>query len=358
MSPLENELNGKLPSCLTIDVEDWFHILDSSAVPSIERWSSLESRIERNLEEMLTLLDSFSVKATFFWLGWAAKRHKSLVRKCHNAGHEIASHGYGHVLAYEVGKDAFQKDIKHAKSILEDITSETIRGFRAPGFGVTEETPWAFEVIRDAGHQYDSSIFPGNRGHGGIVNSPLGPYFIETKSGPLLEIPMSAVEILRRRINLFGGGYLRLATKKMIRWGIEKLQEAGQPLIVYVHPREIDPDHPRLPLSLRRRFKCYVNLKSTMDKLKWLCLNYSFCTMHELGKWSAKSFYFDDNREIPVVGLEQGHSKDNIIFHPIVVTDKIVDSYRHYAATQLESQEFHLLEDVRNGRRNVATNRF
>lgn len=80
--------------------------------------------------------------------------------------------------------------------------------------------------------------------------------------------------------------------------------------------------------------------------------------MHELGKWSAKSFYFDDNREIPVVGLEQGHSKDNIIFHPIVVTDKIVDSYRHYAATQLESQEFHLLEDVRNGRRNVATNRF
>lgn len=305
MSALKNQLNGKLLSCLTIDVEDWFHILDSPAVPSIERWSSLESRIERNLEEMLTLLDSFSVKVTLFWLGWVAERHKGLVRKCQNAGHEIASHGYGHVLAYEVGADAFRRDITRAKIILEDITGEPVRGFRAPGFGITKKVAWAFDVIKDSGYQYDSSVFPASRGHGGMSASLLGLYFIATASGHLLEIPMSVVEIFGRRASLFGGGYLRLANKQMIKWGINKLQAAGQPLIVYVHPREIDPDHPRLPLTLLRQFKCYVNLKSALPKLKWLCKNYSSCTMLEMVENYVRSFYLE-SKTIPVVRLRGG----------------------------------------------------
>ena len=93
---------------------------------------------------------------------------------------------------------------------------------------------------------------------------------------------LSAVEVMGKRLNLFGGGYLRLSPKWLIRWGIKKLHVAEHPLIVYVHPREIDPDHPRLPLSAIRRFKCYVNLKSTMPKLQWLCQEYKFCTMREL----------------------------------------------------------------------------
>ena len=120
MLPLNNHSSEKLFSCLTIDVEDWFHILDSPAVPAIERWPSLESRVERNLDKLLELLDSHSVKVTFFWLGWIAERNRSLVRKCRNAGHEIASHGYAHVLAYEVGDKVFGQDITRAKAILED----------------------------------------------------------------------------------------------------------------------------------------------------------------------------------------------------------------------------------------------
>ena len=309
---LENQSNSKLLSCLTVDVEDWFHILDSSAVPGIKHWPSLESRIERNLKELLAVLDNFSVKVTFFWLGWLAERHKDLVCMCRDAGHEIASHGYAHVLAYQVGPNAFRDDITRAKNILENIIGDQIRGFRAPGFSVTEKAPWAFEVIKELGYQYDSSVFPAPRGHGGIVNSPLEPYFIETLSGHLLEIPMSIIEIFGRRTSLFGGGYLRLANKLMIKWGIDKLQTAGRPLIIYIHPREIDPAQPHLPLSLLRQFKCYVNLSSTLPKLKWLCKNYSMLTMLEMVENYIRSFYLE-RRMIPVVHLQSNEATNRLL---------------------------------------------
>jgi polysaccharide deacetylase family protein (PEP-CTERM system associated) len=307
----ENKPNCKLFSCLTIDVEDWFHILDSPAVPGIKHWPSLESRIERNLKELLEVLDNYSVKVTFFWLGWLAERHKGLVRMCRDAGHEIASHGYAHILAYEVGPSAFREDITKAKDILENIISDQVRGFRAPGFSITEKAPWAFEVIKESGYQYDSSVFPAVHGHGGMASSPLGLYFIETRNSHLLEIPMSIVEIFGHRTSLFGGGYLRLANKLMIKWGIDKLQTAGRPLIVYIHPREIDPAQPHLPLGLFRQFKCYVNLNSTLPKLKWLCKNYSMLTMLEMVENYIRSFYLE-RKMIPVVHLQNNQAPGKI----------------------------------------------
>jgi polysaccharide deacetylase family protein (PEP-CTERM system associated) len=294
--------NRELRSCLTIDVEEWFHILDTPAAPRIARWASLESRIERNLDILLAVLDSFSVKVTFFWLGWLAERHPNLVRACRDAGHEIASHGYAHVLAYEVGPKAFRQDITRARLLLEDMTGEPIRGFRTPGFGITSDAPWAFDVIREVGYQYDSSVFPASRAHGGMPGSLLGLYFVETRNGHLLEIPMSVVEIMGRRTSLFGGGYMRLASKGMIRWGINKLRAAQQPLIVYIHPREIDPEQPRLPLGPLRRFKCYVNVNTTLPKLKWLCGSYRFSTMLEMVESYIRSFYLE-SRMIPVMRI-------------------------------------------------------
>lgn len=296
-------------SVLTIDVEDWFHILDSPAVPTLEQWSYLPLRVQTSMEQLLQMLSDTDTKATFFWLAWMAERLPLLLRQCQEAGHEIASHGYGHVLAYEVGRDPFRKDIQKAKNILEDIIGQPVRGFRAPGFGITEKAPWAFDVIREVGYEYDSSIFPATRGHGGICNSPIGPYFIHTEYGMLPEIPMSVIDIFGKRLSMFGGGYLRLATRHMIRWGIKKLRKTNQPLVVYVHPREVDPYHPRLPLSRLRKFKCYVNLKTTMPKLQWLCQTYSFCTMLELVEAYVKSPDSNGRNGIPLVKPQPGNSQ-------------------------------------------------
>jgi len=266
-------------SIITLDVEDWYHILDSPAVPTIDQWDRLEPRVERNVNKLLELFNEYGVKATFFWLGWVAERNKKLVQLCQREGHEIASHGYAHLLIEEAGKKNFKQDILHSKSLLEDIAGVTVHGFRASGFSITESTKWAFDIIKEAGFGYDSSIFPVDHGHGGIPGSGLVPFTIQTQNGPLIEFPMSVVEIAGKRFSVFGGGYLRLAPLWLIKCGTQHLRNNNRPLIIYIHPREIDPAHPRLPLSPIRRFKCYVNLSTTMPKIEWLCRNLKFTRM-------------------------------------------------------------------------------
>jgi len=262
-------------NAFSCELEDWFHILGSDKVPRIDQWSALPLCAERNIERLLELLEANEARGTFFCLGWMAERMPHVVRRCQQAGHEIGSHGYAHVLAYEAGPRGFLEDIARAKKVLEDLTGEEVVGFRAPGFSIKEDNRWVFDVVAEAGYRYDASVFPTSHGHGGLRDVALSPY----QEGALVEIPMSAVSILGRRTCFFGGGYLRLAPLPLIRWGVNQLQRAGRPLIVYIHPREIDPSHPRLPLPLLRRFKCYVNLNSTMPKLKWLCEHYRFTTM-------------------------------------------------------------------------------
>jgi len=267
---------------ITIDVEDWFHILDSSGAPTIDTWDSFDSRVDIGMNLFLDLLAKYSVRATLFWLGWMAERNKDLVKRCLAEGHEVASHGYGHVLAYQVGHKVFSEDIARGKRVLEDILEQEVKGFRAPGFGITQDTPWAFDEIKAAGYTYDSSVFPTSRGHGGIRRFAPEPQIVETAHGSLFEIPQSVVEIGGKRMSLFGGGYLRMFPKWMIRIGISHLQKHERPLVIYVHPREVDPGHPRLPLGLKRSFKSYHNLKSTLPKLEWLCQDYEFVPMCEL----------------------------------------------------------------------------
>jgi polysaccharide deacetylase family protein (PEP-CTERM system associated) len=280
---MENNINN----IMTIDVEDWFHVLDGPFVPKIKEWNILESRVVNNVEYLLELLSKKSIISTMFWLGWVAERNPKLLKKCFDAGHEIASHGYAHVLAYNVGPKVFGDDIRKGKQIIEDIIGQRVNGFRAAGFSTKNNTTWTFEEIRAAGYIYDSSVFPAARAFGGMSASRLEPHIIHTSSGSLVEIPQSMIEIFGKRFSVFGGGYLRLAPIRVIKYGIRQLEREGRPLIIYVHPREIDPYHPRLPLSPIRFFKCYVNIKSTVPKLEQLLGSRTFIRMDELASMVA-----------------------------------------------------------------------
>ncbi len=283
MPPIAEAIDERtMPNALTCELEDWFHILDSDKVPPHADWSRLPLRAERSVETLLQLFEDHRVHATFFCLGWMAERMPHIVRKCRTAGHEIGSHGYAHIMARPTNQALFREDIRRAKHILEEVTGEEVIGYRSPGFSVKNDNPWFFDVVSGAGYRYDASVFPAYHGHGGYHGICPSPHRIETTNGSLVEIPVSTVDVLGHRMCFFGGGYLRLSPLSVIRWGARNLQREGRPLVVYVHPREIDPDHPRLPLGLWRNFKCYNNLRTTLPKLTWLCEHYRFGTMVQL----------------------------------------------------------------------------
>ena len=268
--------------CLfSVDVEDWFHILDLPSTPGVNEWDALPSRVEQTFLRLLELFGEKQVRITCFFLGWVAAKYPRLIRTAQEFGHEIASHGYAHRLLYKMTPAQFFEDAVHAKKTIEDISGQEIIGYRAPGFSVTHETPWFFATLVEAGYRYDSSVFPTSRGHGGLTGAEYAPHFVQTGSNHIMEFPITLTKILHTPVCLFGGGYLRLAPWALIKRGAAKVLRERRPVVFYLHPREIDPDHPRLKMSYLRRFKSYVNLNTTEDKLKHILAQFEFTTFAE-----------------------------------------------------------------------------
>lgn len=268
-------------SCIfTIDVEDWFHILDLPSTPPLSQWDALPSRLEQNFLKLLDLLSESNTRATCFFLGWVAERFPHLVREAIRRNHEVASHGYSHQLAYQLTPNEFLEDAVRSKKLIEDVSGEPVLGYRASGFSVTKDTPWFFDKLMDAGYCYDSSVFPARRGHGGLRNGRMSPY----RLGPSLkfvEFPVSVQPIAGKPICFFGGGYLRIFPYFLVRNMTQRVLDQGRPVIFYVHPREIDSKQPRLAMEWKRRFKSYVNLASTEGKVRKLVCEFPMITFRE-----------------------------------------------------------------------------
>jgi polysaccharide deacetylase family protein (PEP-CTERM system associated) len=265
----------------TIDVEDWFHISDLENTPLLSTWHEYESRVERNLRGLLDLLDSHGVKATCFFLGWVGEKFPGLVRETAERGHEVASHGYAHELVYEITPEAFRTDIRRAKQILEGCFGGVVQGYRAPGFTITPETPWAWDILAEEGYRYDSSVFASNRSFGGDPNAYPKPHVrpsskAESGKHGIVTLPLRPARAFGKSLIFSGGGYLRLLPTSMITFLADLLAQPDAPIIYYIHPREIDVEQPRLPMPFNRRFRSYVNLSSTRGKIEALCRRYEF----------------------------------------------------------------------------------
>lgn len=269
-------------SVFTLDVEDWFHILDLPSTPKLEQWPALQSDVVKNTRRMLAIYRQHDVKCTLFFLAWVAERWPDLVKEAVDDGHEIASHGYAHELVYTITEQRFFDDIRKAKDIIERAGGTEVKGYRCPGFSVTVETPWFFDRVREAGYRYDSSVFPGSRGHGGLPNARPVPHIITTKHGDLVEFPISMARTAGRPMYFFGGGYLRFFPYPLIAAKVKQVLAEERPAIFYLHPREIDPEQPRLPMSAKRRFMTYVGLRTTESKMHRLFRDFKFTTFADL----------------------------------------------------------------------------
>jgi polysaccharide deacetylase family protein (PEP-CTERM system associated) len=260
-------------NALTVDVEDYFQV--SALAPHIarHRWDAMPCRVERNVDRLLQLFERHRAHATFFTLGWIAERYPRIVRDIAAAGHEIASHGYGHLRASEQTPDEFSADIRRAKQLLEDTAGVEVLGYRAPSFSIGHANPWAFDCIADAGYRYSSSVYPVRHDHYGMPDAPRFPY--EVRPG-LIEIPMTTTRLLGRNLPAAGGGYFRFLPYPVSQWAIRRVNRVdGRPAIFYFHPWEIDPDQPRVAgVSLKTRFRHYVNLHRTEARLSLLLADF------------------------------------------------------------------------------------
>jgi polysaccharide deacetylase family protein (PEP-CTERM system associated) len=260
----------------TVDVEEYFQVKALEAVVRRDDWLSRPSRVANSIDALLKTLDRHGVRGTFFVLGWLAEHRPEVVRAIAAAGHEIASHGFWHERVMTLNRDAFRKDIRSSKSSLEDLLGSPVFGYRAPNFSIGPGCEWAFDVLLEEGYRYDSSLFPIRRPGYGYPAAPRAPHLIHTPTGLLAEFPLATASVFSCRVPAAGGGYLRQFPYSLIRRAFQEASDRGEPATFYIHPWEIDPEQPRLPVSSLSRIRHYRGLDGALGRIERLIGEFRF----------------------------------------------------------------------------------
>ena len=254
---------------LSVDVEDWFQVGAFEKVIDKGEWDSLETRVERNTDAVLALFGETRVKATFFTLGWVAKRHPQLIRRIAEAGHEVASHGWDHQRVFTMDAPMFRADLARARQVLEDASGQAVTGYRAPSFSIDQRTPWAHVELAEAGYTYSSSVAPLKHDHYGWPDAPRYA-FKPLADSDLIELPVTVADLAGRRMAT-GGGFFRLLPAALMNFAVGQVSSEGQPAVFYFHPWEIDPGQPRVRNApLRSKLRHYSRLGAMAGKVRGL----------------------------------------------------------------------------------------
>jgi polysaccharide deacetylase family protein (PEP-CTERM system associated) len=279
MTAVSRAARRKMTHAMTVDVEDYFQVYAFFHCIPRASWERYACRVEANLDRILAQFAAAGVSATFFTLGWIAERHKSMVRRIVDAGHELASHGYDHRRVDTMDPAAFREDLHRTRAILEDAGGVAVRGYRAPTFSIGTTTPWAFDIIAQEGHHYSSSINPVRHDNYGSPDAPRVPY--RPTGGDLWEFPMTTARLFGHNIPCSGGGYFRLLPYAAFRHGFAGATEGeGHPGIFYFHPWEVDPAQPRVAgCGWKSRLRHYTNLARMAARLDRLLADFAWDRM-------------------------------------------------------------------------------
>ncbi len=273
---------------ITFDIEEYFQVANFTSVVSERDWDKFEKRAVFGTDIILEILDEFSVKATFFVLGWVAERSEEIVVKIFERGHEIGTHGYAHKLVYEQSAHEFEKDLKKSLKLIEAITGVRPKSYRAPSFSVTKKSLWAFDVLLENGIKYDTSVFPIMHDRYGIIDFNPEPHIVLKKGdGSLKEFPITpyALRLFGKNFNLpfSGGGYFRLLPFGVVSLLTADMNRKGRPVIFYMHPWEFDPGQPKIDVGSKiTYFRHYAGITKNEGKLRKLLSSFKFVSLE---KW-------------------------------------------------------------------------
>lgn len=290
--PTTVPISARVRAAMSIDVEDWFQVENLKGVVPRQTWDQCQSRVERNTDRMLEAMARTrgGVRSTCFVLGWVADRFPALVKRIAAAGHEIASHGYGHELIYKQKPEEFRADVERSKKLLEDQTGQRVTGYRAPSFSITD---WSIDILRDLGFEYDSSSFPtvAHDRYGKLSGMHAGVPVQEIRPG-FQEVCVSCLTLGKKGVPWGGGGYFRLIPYPVFKRGVSRILAGGRPYVFYIHPWEIDPGQPRMDgLGRTSRFRHYVNLGRCEARFQALLRDFEWGTVREVmeGELAARS---------------------------------------------------------------------
>lgn len=273
---------------LSVDVEDWFHVGAFESVIRRDAWDTLTNRIDRNCNLILDLFAEAEVQATFFTLGWVARRHGPLMRRIVSEGHELASHGWGHDRVFRLDRETFAEDVSASRKALEDASGHRVTGYRAPSFSIDSRTPWAYMVLAEQGFEYSSSVAPITHDHYGWAEAPRFA-FRPLPWADLVEIPVTTAMFGGRRLAAGGGGFFRVLPYAFSRWAIRQVNRRDErPAVFYFHPWEIDPEQPRVANApVKSKLRHYTNLTGMAGKLRQLILDFDWGRMDVLAQREA-----------------------------------------------------------------------
>jgi polysaccharide deacetylase family protein (PEP-CTERM system associated) len=267
-------------NALSVDLEDWYHICGAEDYSDTAKWDSYESRIIKNTDKILNLLQIYNAKATFFVLGYIAQKEPELIRAIHERGHEIATHGFCHRRVFEMTEQEFEQDVSKSISVISSITGEKVLGFRAPEWSIKKSNTWALKTLRKLGILYDSSMVPLTRM--GSRDFPRWPLRFDTDYGEIWEFPLSSIRIFWEHIPFSGGLPLRLVPYFYIVSTIKRINKNGFPVLAYMHPWEFDAEQPKIDLPLSRRFMHYFNIRVAPRKIEGLLRHFRFASVKEV----------------------------------------------------------------------------
>lgn len=271
-------MKEQITNALTIDFEDWYQGLE---IPYSE-WDKFEDRIEFAGDKLLQILEEENAKATFFMLGYASEKFPALVKRIKEAGHEIGTHGFSHTLIYKQSQELYREEMTRAISFLEDLTGDKVVGHRAPYFSITKDSLWALDILGELGIKYDSSIFPVLNYRYGIAGAPRFPYEIKRDNFTMQEFPVSTLQLPKVTLPISGGAYFRIYPYQLTKQALKSVNRSGKPVTFYLHPWELDPEHPRIDLPRRIALTHYFNLGATERRFRKLLRDFKFAPMRDV----------------------------------------------------------------------------
>lgn len=270
---------------LTVAVEDYFDATAIGGLVSERQKRRMEPRVEENTLRALSLLARFGQRATFFVLGRVADDHPELIKKIDAAGHEVACKGYQHRPLRDYDEGSFARDARASKRAVEDALGKRALGYRLSQGHLSSRQFWVLEALAEAGFVYDSSVYP-------RFLAPAHyrfPFEYQSRSGRLMEFPLSTLAFGSLHLPMGGGNYFRqlpalVPQLAFAHWHARYVS----PYNLYFHVWELDEALPRIATAdALRQLRQYRNVTAMAPLLEVFFSRYRFTSLAAFQRLTA-----------------------------------------------------------------------